>query len=118
MSLIRKKEKQKTRRALRVHAKIRKNATRPRLSVFRSLKHFYAQVIEDKSGKTLCACSTVELKDLAGDKKAQARLVGLELAKRAQENKIDKIVFDRGRFLYHGRLKEFADGVREGGLKF
>jgi len=118
MSLKRKKLQQRKKRAARVHKKVRMVSTRPRLSIFRSLKHFYAQVIDDKEGKTVCACSTVELKDLTGDKKARAKAVGLELAKRATAQGIKDVAFDRGCFLYHGRIKVFAEGAREGGLQF
>jgi large subunit ribosomal protein L18 len=118
MSLLSKKKLQRARRASRVHAKVRAHAHRPRLSVFRSLKHFYVQLIDDVNGKTLCACSTLELAGLSGDKKEQAKAVGLEIAKRAKEHHVDAVVFDRGRFLYHGRLHMFAEGAREGGLKF
>lgn len=117
MSLKRKKINMRARRAKRVHAMVRKNTDRARLSVFRSLKHFYAQIIDDAQGNTLVACSTVELTDLAGDKKGQAHLVGLELAKRALQKGIASVAFDRGRFLYHGRVKAFAEGLREGGLQ-
>ena len=111
---------------LRRHARVRKKvagtADRPRLAVFRSLNHIYAQVIDDTAGKTLVTASTLdgELKDdLAGkDKKGQAELVGGLLAKRATEKGISQVAFDRGGFQYHGRVKALADGAREGGLKF
>lgn len=93
--------------------------TRPRLSVFRSSKHIYVQVIDDLSGHTLVSASSVE-KDLAteGDRIEQAREIGKVLAQRVQEKGIDKIVFDRNGFIYHGRVAAVADGAREGGLKF
>ncbi|KKT24125.1 MAG: 50S ribosomal protein L18 [candidate division TM6 bacterium GW2011_GWF2_43_87] len=75
-----------------------------------------AQIIDDKAQRTLVSCSSLELTGLTGDKKAIARAVGLELAKRALSNKIESAVFDRGRFLYHGRVKALAEGIREGGL--
>jgi len=119
MSLIKKRLKQRERRAARVHRKIRTTtAKKTRLSIFRSLKHVYAQVINDSEGKTVCACSTAELKNLVGDKKAKAKAVGLELAKRATAQGIKDIAFDRGSFLYHGRIQAFAEGAREGGLQF
>ena len=118
MSLERKKKQQKARRTKRIHKKIRTTSNRPRVAVFRSLKHFYGQLIDCKTGNTLCACSTVELKNITGDKKARAKAVGLELAKRAIEKKIKEVALDRGRFLYHGRVQAFADGAREGGLTF
>ncbi len=77
----------------------------------------HAQIIDDAVQKTLASCSSLQLKDLAGDKTAVARAIGLELAKRAQEQGVSAVVFDRGRFLYHGRVKALADGLREGGLK-
>jgi len=118
MSLKRKMIQQRTRRSQRVHAKVRSVSHRARLSVFKSLKHFYAQVIDDAQGATMCACSTLAIKNITGDKKARAHALGLELAKRAQEKGITEVVFDRGGFLYHGRIKEFAEGARAGGLVF
>lgn len=95
---------------------------RPRLSVFRSAVHIYAQAIADDSGRTLAEASTLskELADFpAGMKRVdEARAVGRLLAKRLKEAGIENVVFDRGRFLYHGRVKALADGAREAGLKF
>ena len=95
---------------------------RPRLSVFRSAVHIYAQAIADDSGRTLAEASTLskELADsIAGMKRVdEARAVGRLLAKRLQDAGIENVVFDRGRFLYHGRVKALADGAREAGLKF
>ena len=116
MSLQKRMKKRAERRVLRVRSKIRRESTSPRVSVFRSLKHIYAQVIDDAAGKTLVSCSSAELEKLSGDKKAIARSVGLELATRAKAQGITTVVFDRGRFLYHGRIKSLADGLREGGL--
>jgi large subunit ribosomal protein L18 len=95
---------------------------RPRLSVFRSSKHIYAQVIDDAKGHTVAAASTLE-KDLKGQlktgaDKAAAAAVGKLLAERAKKAGIDKVVFDRGGYRYHGRIKALADGAREGGLSF
>lgn len=95
----------------------------PRLSVYRSLKHIYAQLIDDTKGNTLVFVSTrsKDLKDSIKEiksKNAQAKLVGIHLAKKAIENKIQNVVFDRGGFRYHGNVKAIADGAREGGLKF
>ncbi len=89
-----------------------------RVTVFRSLKYIYAQIINDLIGHTLVACSSLELKDVAGDKQAIAYAIGRELAKRAKEKNIETVVFDRGRFHYHGRVKSLAKGLREGGIKF
>lgn len=118
MSINRKRKQRRERRAERTHTKVRMVSDKPRLSVFRSLKHFYAQVIDDKGGKTICSSSTATLTTMTGDKKAQAKEVGLALAKLAVENKVKEVSFDRGRFLYHGRVKAFAEGAREGGLQF
>jgi large subunit ribosomal protein L18 len=93
---------------------------RPRLAVFRSLNHIYAQVIDDASGKTLAAASTVE-KDLRGStstKTEEAAVVGRLLAERAKAAGIERVVFDRAGFRYHGRVKSLADAAREAGLEF
>ena len=89
----------------------------PRVTVFRSLNHVYAQLIDDANAHTIVSCSSLELKDLTGDKKAVARSVGLALAEKIQGKGISAAVFDRGEFLYHGRVKALAEGLREGGLK-
>ncbi|TSC64716.1 MAG: 50S ribosomal protein L18 [Microgenomates group bacterium Gr01-1014_93] len=108
--------------ALRIkrHKKIRKNllgiSERPRLSVFRSGKHIYAQLIDDSKGITLVSAS--DLKESGAGKKQKAYNVGKDLAKKAKIKKIKKVIFDRGGFLYHGRIMELAKGVREGGLEF
>ena len=94
-------------------------AGRPRLSVFRSLSNIYAQIIDDTQGSTLVAASSLEKgADKKGKKLEIARAVGLAIAKKAAEKKIDKVVFDRGPFRFHGRVKALADAAREGGLKF
>lgn len=116
MSLESKKKQTRQRRAERVRHQLKHSASRPRVSVHRSLKHIYAQLIDDASGKTLASASSYVTKDVTGDKKAIAHAVGIELAKRAQEKGVQKAYFDRGRFLYHGRVKELAEGLREGGL--
>ena len=106
----------------RVRNKISGTAARPRLSVYRSLNHIYAQIIDDVAGNTLVACSTVEkaiaesVKDLT--KKEAAKVVGMEVAKRALEKGITEVVFDRGGYIYMGRVECVADGAREAGLKF
>lgn len=104
------------RRTLRVRARIKRDATLPRVSVFRSLKHIYAQIIDDNAQKTLLSCSTLELENLSGDKKEVAKAIGIELAARAKKQGIEAAVFDRGKNLYHGRIKALAEGLREGGL--
>ena len=110
------------RRHLRIRRTVRGNGDRPRLSVFRSLAHIYAQVIDDGSQRTLVAASSLdpEIRADAGKaKKAEAgRLVGRLIAKRAKEKGVRRVVFDRGGYLYHGRIKALAEGAREGGLEF
>ena len=117
---------QKNRRRLRrrnsVRSRIRRDTTLPRLSVHRSLKHFYGQIIDDASGRTLAhvASTARPLRDeLTGKNKSeQARVLGAELARRAKEVGVERVVLDRGHAKYHGRVKAFADAAREGGLKF
>lgn len=103
----------------RVRGKISGTPERPRLNVFRSSKHIYAQIIDDVNGVTLVAASSMD-KDFEGNggNKDAARKVGQAIAKLAIEKKIEEVVFDRGGYLYHGRIAELADGARESGLKF
>ena len=103
----------------RVRAKISGTAECPRLNVFRSLQHIYAQLIDDVAGVTLVSASSTE-KDFTnyGGNKDAAKKIGLEIAKRALEKDITEVVFDRGGYIYHGRVQELAEGAREGGLKF
>lgn len=103
----------------RVRSKISGTAECPRLNVFRSTNNIYAQLIDDVKGVTLAAASSLdkEFEGNGGNKEA-ARKVGGLIAKRAAEKGIEQVVFDRGGFLYHGRVKELAEGAREGGLKF
>ena len=112
-----KREKHKT-----VRKKISGTAERPRLAVSRSLKNIYAQIIDDGDGKTLLSCSTLEkeMRDKIkyGGNKNAAKAIGSELAKRAANKGITKVVFDRGGLKYHGRIKELADAARESGLNF
>ena len=110
---------QRAKRQKRVRSKISGTASRPRLNVFRSAKHIYAQLIDDVKGETLVAASTVE-KDFAeyGGNKSAAHEVGKLIAERAADKGITECVFDRGGYIYHGRVKELAEGAREGGLKF
>jgi large subunit ribosomal protein L18 len=111
------KRRDRVRRRLRSH-----NSGRPRLSIFRSAKNIYAQVIDDRQGRTLAAASTIE-KDLrtslktGGDTEAAA-LVGKLLAERAVAGGVKEVMFDRGSYMYHGRVKALADAAREGGLSF
>lgn len=117
-----KSRKARERRRRRVRMKISGTLERPRLSVFRSLEHIYAQVIDDVNGRTLASASSLD-KELRSEmsgktKKEQAELVGKAVAERAKAVGVETIVFDRGGFLYHGRVKALADGAREGGLEF
>ncbi|MDD3766353.1 MAG: 50S ribosomal protein L18 [Eubacteriales bacterium] len=108
------------RRHLRVRKKIHGTANLPRLNVFRSLKNIYAQIIDDDKGVTIAAASSLDasLKDTYGGNKEAARAVGKLIAEKASKAGITEVVFDRGGYLYHGRVKELAEGAREGGLKF
>lgn len=109
-------------RHARVRRSVKGTAERPRLYVFRSLKHVQAQVYDDSSGRVLAAASTVEpavRENAKGKPKSeQARLVGAQIASRAREKGISSVVFDRGGYQYHGRVKALAEAAREGGLKF
>ena len=100
----------------RIRGRISGTAQRPRMTVFRSNKQIYVQLIDDVAGKTLVAASSRAIE--AGNKKEQAAQVGAEIAKKAQEAGITTVVFDRNGYLYHGRVKEVADAARNGGLKF
>ncbi len=106
------------RRHRRVRGKVSGTAERPRLAVFRSNRGVFAQLVDDATGKTLAGASWVGLKGFKGDKSEQAREVGKALAAAAKKTGIESVVFDRGGYLYHGRVKALADGAREGGLKF
>jgi len=115
------RNKQRKRRTLSVRAKLRKTATMPRLSVHRSCKHISAQVIDDRSGRTLAAVSSTAKAlraDLDGKNKTQrATVIGAEIGRKALDAGIERVVFDRGGARYHGRVKALADGAREAGLK-
>ncbi len=117
-----KSEQARKRRHRRIRMKISGTPERPRLNIHRSLKHIYAQVIDDVSGHTLVAASTVDSSlsaDLEGKtKREQSNVVGTAVAQRALDAGIKEVVFDRGGYLYHGRVKSLADGAREAGLKF
>jgi large subunit ribosomal protein L18 len=110
------------RRHRRVRKKVSGTASRPRLNVFRSLRHIYAQIINDEIGRTLVSGSTLDTevkKQIEGlDKAAQARVVGKVMAERALAQGVTEVVFDRGGYKYHGRVKALAEGLREGGLEF
>ncbi len=106
------------RRHRRVRGKVAGNAERPRLAVFRSNRGIFAQLVDDAGGRTLAGASWVALKGFKGDKSEQAKEVGKQLAAAAKKAGIAEVVFDRGGYLYHGRVKALAEGAREGGLKF
>jgi large subunit ribosomal protein L18 len=109
----------RARRKRRIRKKVFGTGERPRLSVFRSAKHIYAQVIDDTTGKTLASSSTATKGfSVDGDKTAEAKAIGVAVAKAAREAGIEKVVFDRNGYIYHGRVKALADGAREGGLNF
>ncbi len=122
MLKVKTRESSRKKRHQRVRNKIMGTPERPRLNVYRSNKNIYAQVIEDQSGRTLVSASSLEpgLRSEVdrGNNRVAARKVGELLAKRAIEKGIKEIVFDRGGYLYHGRVKELADGAREEGLHF
>ena len=105
------------RRHDRVRGKVRGTAERPRLAVFRSLTHTYAQVIDDSTGRTLAAASTLDLRASRNDL-AAAQAVGKAIALKATKAGVGKVVFDRGGYIYHGRVKALADAAREAGLEF
>ena len=104
----------------RIHERIRRKlsgtAERPRLNVYRSVNHIYAQVIDDQNGTTIASASTIKLK--SGGNVAAAKEIGKAIAERAKEKGVKKVVFDRGGYLYHGRVKALADAAREAGLEF
>ncbi|XFA98272.1 50S ribosomal protein L18 [Candidatus Izemoplasma sp. B36] len=110
------KQRQKRHRRIRFHLK--GTAERPRLNVFRSNKQIYAQLIDDINGVTLAQANSNELKDVNGSNKSGAKAVGEAIAKRAVEKGFKVVVFDRGGYLYHGRVKELADAARANGLEF
>ncbi len=115
------KDKAGVRRAVhtRIRRKVAGSQERPRLCIFRSLNHIYAQIVDDKQGHTLVAASSTE-KDLGkgGGNIAAAKKIGQEIAKRAIDKGIKKVVFDRGGYIYHGRVKSLAEAAREAGLEF
>ena len=115
---VKTKEQGRLRRHRRVRSKISGTAERPRLAVYRSNLCIYAQLIDDEAGRTLAAASSLD-KDVAGAKRSeQAGMVGKLVAERAKQAGIGRVVFDRGGYLYHGRVKTLADAARENGLEF
>ena len=111
------KNKALLKRQTRLRSKISGTAECPRLNVFRSSKNIYVQIIDDINGVTLVAASTLELEGNGGNKEAAFK-VGEAIAKKAADKGITEVVFDRGGYIYHGRVKELAEGARQGGLKF
>jgi len=118
---IKKIEKKRQRRAMRVRKALRAKSIHPRVCVYRSHNHIYAQLIDDNAQTTIVASSskTLDLKSTTEklDKKAMAKAVGIDLARKALQAQVDVACFDRGSYLYHGRVQSLADGLREGGLK-
>jgi large subunit ribosomal protein L18 len=113
------KLKSRMKKRVRIRKKVFGTAERPRLSVFRSSAHIYAQIVDDTVGRTLAAVSTRTLEGIKSSSSKDAAIaVGKEIAKLAKEKKIENIVFDRGGYLYHGRIKALADAAREAGIKF
>ncbi|MQG18457.1 MAG: 50S ribosomal protein L18 [SAR202 cluster bacterium] len=122
MSKVKNRFHSRVNRKIRVRKKITGSSDRPRLSVFRSLKHIYAQIIDDSKGMTLASSSSID-SDLKSDltdkdKSEVSNVVGKALAQKASKDGISQVVFDRSGFKYHGRVKALAEGAREGGLKF
>lgn len=116
-----KRSEARLRRHIRLRKKIAGSVERPRLSVYRSLHHIYAQIIDDSKGITLIAASTVDpevRKQLKGGNIEAAKVVGAAIAKKALQNGIKTVVFDRGGYIYHGRIKALAEAARENGLEF
>ena len=117
MSLIKREQKRRERRIARVRSRLENRNNAVRISVFRSLNNISVQVIDDVQGKTLASASSLALKKAKGDKKEIAFLVGQALAEQIKGLGIEKYVFDRGCYLYHGRVKALADGLRQGGIQ-
>lgn len=115
MAISRKDRIRAKRRTQRVRGKQQRGAS-PRVTVFRSLKQIYGQLIDDQTGSTIASVASSQLPQVSGDKKSVARMVGQELAKKAKEKGIDQIIFDRGPYKYHGRVQALAEGLREGGI--
>lgn len=112
------KEIARQKKKMRIRKRVTGTAERPRLCIFRSAKHIYAQVIDDTTGTTLVAASTLDVDGLKNANRDTAKAIGTEIAKRATGKNIKAVVFDRNGYLYHGRVKALADGAREGGLSF
>jgi len=119
VSLLKNLKRRTQRRIYRVRkSQASSRGRKLRIAVFRSLKHIYAQIINDADHKTILSYSSLNVKNKSGDKKAVAKNVGMELGKLALQNKVTDVFFDRGKFLYLGRVRALAEGLREAGLKF
>lgn len=116
MSVNKEKRRLKIRKSIR--SKISGTKERPRVSVFKSNKAIYSQIIDDMSGNTLVSCSSVDIKKFGKNNIESSKEVGIKLAEKAKKKGIKKVLFDRGGYVYHGKIKSFADGAREGGLIF
>ena len=112
------KEKSRMKKKLRIRHKLSGSTERPRLCIFRSARHIYAQIIDDTNGTTICAASTLDVEGLKNANIDTAKTIGAEVAKRALSKNIKAVVFDRNGYLYHGRVKALAEGAREAGLTF
>lgn len=112
------KQLQRQRRKMGIRKRLEGTAERPRLTVYRSLKHIYAQIIDDMTGKTLASASTIQESCAGAGSKAGAAVVGKKLAVKAQEAGVKRVAMDRNGFKFHGRIKALADAAREGGLEF
>ena len=113
------KERGRERRKRRIRQRVFGTAERPRLSVFRSLNHIYVQAIDDTSGKVVASCNDADKTvGATGKKRERAKAVGKAIAARLKDKQVGAVVFDRNGYIYHGRVKEVAEGAREGGLKF
>jgi large subunit ribosomal protein L18 len=118
VSLIKRLKARQKRKTLRVRSAQQSRGEKLRITVYRSLNHIYAQIIDDSKGCTLASCSSQVLKSASGSKKEIAKQVGLELGKVAVAKNLSNVYFDRGGYLYHGRVQALADGLREAGLTF
>jgi len=116
MSINKEKRRLKIRKSIR--SKISGTKERPRVSVFKSNKAIYSQIIDDMSGNTLVSCSSVDIKKFGKNNIESSKEVGIKLAEKAKKKGIKMVLFDRGGYVYHGKIKSFADGAREGGLIF
>jgi large subunit ribosomal protein L18 len=112
------RDEARQKRHRRLRARIAGTADRPRLAVYRSLNQIYAQVIDDRSGRTLAAASSLEAKDAKAKRSDAAKIVGAKIAEKAKAAGIEEVIFDRGGYRYHGRVKALADAARSNGLRF